>query len=87
MQDAPDPDYIRHHIAVAEALGAELRIVRLERRLSQEQVAFSAGIAVPTYGNLERCRPWSVRLNNPSLGTLLRVFRALGVAPPSIIDR
>lgn len=86
MKDEPTPEYVRYHRSAVQGLARELRIVRLEQGLSQERVAFEAGIAVPTYANLERCYPWSARLDNPTLDTLLRVFRALGVTPPSIVD-
>lgn len=65
-------------------LGSTLRMLRLDRGLTQEQVAQVAGIATYTYGCLERGRSPSGGWANPTLTTLLRVLIALGVEPPSL---
>lgn len=60
-------------------LGITLRRIRHQRCSSQEQIAFSAGVALPTYGALERGRTPSGDDANPTLDTLLRVFYALDI--------
>lgn len=86
MISAPDPDYTRYRAAAAISLGEMLRAARVHHGLSQEQVALEAGIAVYTYGNLERGRSRS-GIENPTLDTLLRVFLALSIEPPALSPR
>lgn len=78
-----DPERDRYRAGVAAQLGEALRAIRIQRGLTQEEVALEAGIAVFTYGNLERGRSRS-GVENPTLDTLLRVFRALDVEPPRL---
>ena len=59
-----------------EALSAWLYQARVSRGLSQEAVALRAGIAVPTYGRLERAG-LSGKTNRVSLETFLRLVAAL----------
>jgi transcriptional regulator with XRE-family HTH domain len=65
-------------------LGRTLRAIRSQRGLSQEQVALDAGIAVYTYGCLERGSTPSGMPTNPTLDTILRVLEALEVDLPVI---
>ena len=55
-------------------LGLRVRAYRLERRLTQEQLAEKLGRAVETISNLER------GISTPSDGTLHRLARALDVS-------
>ncbi|MDZ8202728.1 helix-turn-helix transcriptional regulator [Microbacterium sp. SSW1-59] len=68
----------------ARELGVALRRVRRRRGQSQEQVALNAGISTHTYGCLERGKSPSGGSANPTFGTLIRVFEALGIDPPSL---
>lgn len=69
---------------VATRLGTTLKRIRVDRGLSQEQVAQAAGIATYAYGCLERGQSPSGGSANPTLMTLMRVFHALEVAPPEL---
>lgn len=60
------------------ALGEWLRAVRLKRGMTQEQVAFSAGIDVSTYARIERQRDVR-RFQATRIGTVIRILRVLGV--------
>lgn len=60
-----------------EDLGIHLRRIRLQKGLSQERVAFDAGITVGTYGSIERGRHPRGDAVNPTLDTLFRIFEAL----------
>ncbi|WP_141930570.1 helix-turn-helix transcriptional regulator [Microbacterium sp. SLBN-146] len=62
-----------------------LREVRQLRRLTQEEVAYRAGIAVYTYRRLERIGPGVRQRANPTLDTLLRVAAALQVDPSVLL--
>lgn len=72
------------HRAVAARLGMKLREIRRGRNLSQEQVAYDAGIAVYTYSSLERGEGAAGSSANPTLATLIRVLTALDVELPDI---
>lgn len=60
------------HRLLAE-LGTQLRLARLRRRLSQQQVCDRAGISRPTLREIERGAP------GVSLGTLAAVLQVLGL--------
>ena len=85
MTDEPDPGYVRFRLNAVANLGAGLRTIRTGRGLSQEQLAQAAGIAVLTYGNLERGRS-PAGVENPTLDTLLRVFHALELDATALIS-
>ncbi|MBO9626650.1 MAG: helix-turn-helix transcriptional regulator [Microbacterium sp.] len=57
--------------------------VRTSRGLSQEGLALRAGIAVPTYGRLERTGKGG-GVSHVTLETLLRVLDALELTPQEI---
>ncbi|MEV8241969.1 helix-turn-helix transcriptional regulator [Microbacterium testaceum] len=73
----PQPLAREEYRHAVRSLGALLLQTRLSRGLSQEDVAHRAHISVHTYASLERLRSRSGSLPNPTLETLLRVFRAL----------
>jgi transcriptional regulator with XRE-family HTH domain len=63
MHDQPDP-----------ALAALLKRLREERELTQEDLAFSAGITVSALSRIER------NLNSPGWSTVRRIIKALDVS-------
>ena len=64
----------------AVAFGAKVREIRTKRKLTQESLAEAAGIASIQLGFIERGN------NVPKLTMILRLARALGVRPGSLID-
>ncbi len=60
--------------AYVSAFGAHIRTLRLERGLSQEEVAHRAGVHVTYLSGIERGR------RNPSLMNLRKIAGALGVS-------
>jgi len=64
-----------------EAMGLALRSLRLDRGLSQAEVAQRADIA----------RSWLSQMEggggNPAWGSLVRLAAALGVSPVELVDR
>ncbi|WP_367575767.1 helix-turn-helix domain-containing protein [Microbacterium algihabitans] len=78
--DGPDRAPGESHFRAACALSDLLRTTRTMHGLSQEDVAFKAGLAVVTYGSLERGQSRNGGFANPTLDTFLRVFDALSVA-------
>jgi transcriptional regulator with XRE-family HTH domain len=63
MRDQPDP-----------ALAALVKRLREEREMTQEDLAFSAGITVSALSRIER------NLNSPGWGTVRRILKALDVS-------
>ena len=61
------------------AFGQRLRHYRITRTLTQEQVAWSIGMSRVFISELER------GLREPSLGTILRLARALGITAATLI--
>jgi len=66
---------------LAKAFGEELRNVRTERGLSQEELGFESGYHRTYISLLER------GLKIPSLQTTFRLSSALGIAPSEFIAR
>lgn len=64
----------------AEFLGGRIRTARPLQGMSQEQVAFKAGVAVTTYGRIERGAT-SERSPNPNLRTTAKILLALRLTP------
>lgn len=65
---------------VAAQFGAILRDLRTGSGLSQEELAFRAGMSVPYLSDLERGR------SNPSLAMVVDLARALGVHPVKLVE-
>jgi transcriptional regulator with XRE-family HTH domain len=63
------------------ALGEAIRLARVERGLSQEQLADAAGVHVTHLGGVER------GVRNPNYSTLVRIAGALGVSPGALVTR
>lgn len=61
-------------------LGENVRRLRRERELTQEQLAFEAQIDLTYVGGIERGR------RNPSLIVIARLAAALGVAPATLLE-
>ena len=70
MEKEPDPSWVVYR----RALGDRLRLLRVQRRLSQEDLAHRAGIGVSTLRVIEGGTP-----NAPRLGALYRLARVLDV--------
>ncbi len=60
-------------------VGERLHLARVDRNLTQEEVAFAAGISVSYYGKLERGEL------NPSLEMLVRATAAIGVPLADVV--
>jgi transcriptional regulator with XRE-family HTH domain len=78
----PVPDEALDRKGTAVTIGRIMRTLRESRGLSQEAVAFQAGISVQAYSCLERGQTPSGGVANPTLDTLLRIFTALEIQPP-----
>jgi transcriptional regulator with XRE-family HTH domain len=63
------------------ALGEAIRLARVERGLSQEQLADAAHVHVTHLGGVER------GVRNPNYATIVKLARALGVTPGAIVTR
>jgi transcriptional regulator with XRE-family HTH domain len=61
-------------------LGENVRRLRRERALTQEQLAFEAQIDLTYVGGIERGR------RNPSLIVITRLAAALDVAPATLLE-
>ncbi|WP_271146840.1 helix-turn-helix transcriptional regulator [Brevundimonas sp. NIBR10] len=61
-------------------VGGNVRRLRLERGLSQEQLAHDSEIDLTYLGRIERGR------RNPSLLVLVRLAQALGTAPSFLLS-
>lgn len=70
MDPEPEPDWAVYR----RALGDRLRVLRLQRRLSQEDLAHRARIGVSTLRVIEGGTPEA-----PRLGALFRLARVLDV--------
>lgn len=62
-------------------LSENVRRLRRERALTQEQLAFEAQIDLTYMGGIERGR------RNPSLAVIGRLAAALGVTPSALLER
>jgi transcriptional regulator with XRE-family HTH domain len=63
------------------ALGEAIRLTRVERGLSQEELADATPIHITYLGGVER------GVRQPSYETVVRLARALGVAPGALVTR
>jgi XRE family transcriptional regulator, regulator of sulfur utilization len=66
---------------VAVAFGQALRKTRVDKALTQEQLALIAGVAPTFVGQIERGE------NQASLSIILKLARALGVSGASLVAR
>ena len=58
---------------IVESLGQRIRHIRNERQMSQEELAFKAGISAAHLGQIERA------LKNPTIDTISKIAGALNV--------
>lgn len=70
------PDSSRTPFAV---VGERIRVARIARNLTQEDVAHAAGMNLSYYGKLERGQ------NNPTLDTLIRVADVIDAPLPDLV--
>jgi transcriptional regulator with XRE-family HTH domain len=63
------------------ALGEAVRLTRTEAGLSQEALADAAGLHITVLGDVER------GVGNHEYATLVKLARALGVAPGALVTR
>ncbi len=63
------------------ALGEAVRLTRVERGLSQEALADATPVHITYLGGVER------GVRKPSYETVVRLARALGVAPGALVTR
>ena len=62
-----------------QIVGTNVRKLRVERKLTQEQLAHETGIDLTYLGGIERGR------RNPSVSVLGRLAESLGVHPSSLL--
>ena len=62
----------------ARALGTRIQRVRLERELSQEQVAYAAGLSRYTFQKFEKGESMPGAPANPSLRNIMAIAQVLG---------
>jgi transcriptional regulator with XRE-family HTH domain len=65
---------------LAKSLGVNVRRIRKEQGLSQEELADEVGLAVTYVGQVERA------MRNPTLDVVERLARALGVKPLDLLQ-
>ncbi len=63
-----------------EKFGKHIRMLRLSKGLSQVQLEFESEISKNQIGNIERGEI------NPTISTLKRIAKALGVQPKDLLD-
>ena len=61
-------------------VGKNVRRLRLQKGMTQEELAFEAEIDLTYVGGIERGR------RNPSLMVLVRIAKALGVQPTRLLE-
>ena len=61
-------------------VGKNIRRLRLQKGMTQEELAFEAEIDLTYVGGIERGR------RNPSLMVLVRIAKTLGVALPKLLE-
>jgi transcriptional regulator with XRE-family HTH domain len=61
-------------------VGKNVRRLRLQKDMTQEELAFEAEIDLTYIGGIERGR------RNPSLMVLVRIAKALGVPLPKLLE-
>lgn len=71
----------------AAALGVELQRRRAERRLSQEQLAYAAGLSRYTYQKFEAGHSAPGTPANPSLRNVMALCQVLGITLDELLPR
>ena len=83
MQRATDHD--PNWAAFVAELGRNLQRERLARGLSQEKIAYAAGLSRYTYQKYEKGESRPGTPANPSLRVLLAIAQALGVTTATLL--
>lgn len=78
--NASTPARERLHAGLQRALGEQIRVLRLERELTLEEVAGRSGVSLGSLSQLER------GLGNPSFATLVRISHALRVSVGRLVE-
>ena len=65
---------------VVEAIGARIRSLRIDKGLSQEDLANEADVPLSQIGRIERGE------NNPTISTLYVISEALGIDLKRLLD-
>ena len=66
--------------SIAVSLGKRIREIRTQKHMSQEELAFKAGISAAHLGQIERAT------KNPTVDTVAGIAAALGVAITELFD-
>lgn len=74
------PDRRRAAGPALKKIGARIRQFRIERDMSQEALAFDAGVAINSIATIERGEA------NPSVAVLLAIARVLKVRLRDLVD-
>lgn len=69
----------------AQQLGVNLQRLRLERKLSQERVAYMSGLSRYTYQKYERGESRPGMPANPTISSLLAISQALEVSLADVL--
>ncbi len=77
--------YIELERHYATQLAQRLRVLRYERRISQEYVAYHAGISTFTYQKFEKGESNPGKPMNPRLSTLIALAHVFEVEPWELI--
>jgi transcriptional regulator with XRE-family HTH domain len=78
-----DEDWARY----AREFGQKLQRLRTERRLTQEHVAYTAGVTRTTYQRLEKNENRPGAPANPSLSNIVAIAAALGVDVAELLPK
>jgi transcriptional regulator with XRE-family HTH domain len=78
--DGPWPQYARE-------LGASIQRHRISRRLTQEQVAYAAGLTRYTFQKFEKDESMPQTPANPSLRNIMTIAQVLEVSLDELIPR
>lgn len=73
--------------AFAAALGINIQRLRVKRGLSQDDVAYGAGVGRTTYQRLERGAARTESSANPSLRNVMAIAQALGVEIEDLLPK
>lgn len=82
-KQSPGPEWIPY----ARQLGTELQRLRIARGLSQEHLAYAAGITRYTYQKLERGESSPGSPANPSLRNIMAIAQQLDVTLDELLPK
>ncbi|MFD1861239.1 XRE family transcriptional regulator [Aeromicrobium phragmitis] len=73
--------------AFARDLGANIQRLRLERGLTQEQLAYTSGLSRYTFQKFEKGESMPGTPANPSLANIMAIAQVLGVTLDELVPR